>query len=266
MPGLANMYVPVRPHKTSSASACQECCRYCYVSASSSKGGRLDSGHGRRSFGPLGAAAAPAANARRLRPAARPLHGRSLRSTERQELFGAERLGHPGRGRRVAPHVLRALRRQARLPAGHLRRGGPRAARGRPRRVRRRRRRRQLARAGRRRARGDRCQPRRRAHRHQDLDRRVADGRRARLAPPRAHPHARRPLRQPGTCRGARGRLASPKLAEATVGSVFSILWSWVARGELDSLPDRLPDLVYMALAPFIGPREAADHALAIRP
>ena len=57
-----------------------------------------------------------------------------------------------------------------------------------------------------------------------------------------------------------------PKLAEATVGSVFSILWSWVARGELDNLPERLPDLVYMALAPFIGPREAADHALAIRP
>lgn len=57
-----------------------------------------------------------------------------------------------------------------------------------------------------------------------------------------------------------------PKLAEATVGSVFSILWSWVARGELDSLPDRLPDLVYMALAPFIGPREAARHALAIGP
>ena len=57
-----------------------------------------------------------------------------------------------------------------------------------------------------------------------------------------------------------------PKLAEATVGSVFSILWSWVARGELEHVPDRVPDLVYMALAPFIGPREAAQHALALKP
>lgn len=58
-----------------------------------------------------------------------------------------------------------------------------------------------------------------------------------------------------------RGVWLPPGLAEATVGSVFAMLRSWVARGETELLPERLPDVTFMALAPFLGPATAAGHA-----
>ena len=58
-------------------------------------------------------------------------------------------------------------------------------------------------------------------------------------------------------CRpGARER---PGLSsEAITGAIFQMIQRQVARGETDALPRRLPELAYIAIAPFTGPGKAA--------
>lgn len=64
----------------------------------------------------------------------------------------------------------------------------------------------------------------------------------------------------------AQGTQPSPMItAETVVGGLVEVVYSRVQRGETSLLPDMLPDLVYCALLPYIGPTAAAaeHHRLA---
>jgi AcrR family transcriptional regulator len=51
-----------------------------------------------------------------------------------------------------------------------------------------------------------------------------------------------------------------PKSASlAIAGAVFEVIYRLVARGEAAALPRRLPELAYIAIAPFTGPEAAVD-------
>jgi AcrR family transcriptional regulator len=45
--------------------------------------------------------------------------------------------------------------------------------------------------------------------------------------------------------------------SDAIGGAIFEVLYRLVARGEAAEIPRRLPELAYIAIAPFTGPREA---------
>ncbi len=50
-----------------------------------------------------------------------------------------------------------------------------------------------------------------------------------------------------------------PRLSsEAITGAIFQIIQRQVARGDTATLPERLPELAYIAIAPFTGPAKAA--------
>jgi AcrR family transcriptional regulator len=52
---------------------------------------------------------------------------------------------------------------------------------------------------------------------------------------------------------------AVPSLtAETIVGGIYEVVYTRVLRGEIRELPDLLPDLVYSALLPYLGPETAA--------
>jgi len=54
------------------------------------------------------------------------------------------------------------------------------------------------------------------------------------------------------------GQSSVPPLAtDAIAGAVFEVLYAHIAHGELDQLPRRLPQLTYIAIAPFLGPKRA---------
>ncbi|SFA93518.1 transcriptional regulator, TetR family [Amycolatopsis marina] len=57
----------------------------------------------------------------------------------------------------------------------------------------------------------------------------------------------------------AQGAPPSPEItAETVVGGLVEVVYSRIHRGETTQLPELLPDLVYCALLPYIGPTAAA--------
>jgi AcrR family transcriptional regulator len=54
-----------------------------------------------------------------------------------------------------------------------------------------------------------------------------------------------------------------PLVPEAVVGSVYEIVYARVLHERADELPSLVGGLVYCALAPFLGPVAAAEHAAA---
>jgi AcrR family transcriptional regulator len=58
-----------------------------------------------------------------------------------------------------------------------------------------------------------------------------------------------------------------PELAsEAIIGSLYEIVYARVLHQRTHELPDLLPELMYCALAPYVGPRRAARDLEASRP
>lgn len=53
----------------------------------------------------------------------------------------------------------------------------------------------------------------------------------------------------------------SQVVIEAVIGGVYEVIFNHVAAGRTAELPERLPELAYFVLAPFIGPRAAAATA-----
>jgi hypothetical protein len=52
-----------------------------------------------------------------------------------------------------------------------------------------------------------------------------------------------------------------PRLcSQATAGAIFEIIQRDVAAGATAQLPRRLPQLVYVAIAPFLGPAAAIEQ------
>lgn len=52
-----------------------------------------------------------------------------------------------------------------------------------------------------------------------------------------------------------------PVAVEAVIAGVYGVIFDHVSTGRTAELPDRLPDLTYVVLVPFIGPRAAAAAA-----
>lgn len=52
-----------------------------------------------------------------------------------------------------------------------------------------------------------------------------------------------------------------PTVVEAIVAGVFGLLFNYVSTRRTVELPDRLPEITYFVLAPFIGPEAAATAA-----
>lgn len=53
--------------------------------------------------------------------------------------------------------------------------------------------------------------------------------------------------------------ITAPSLvAESVVGAIYEIVYARIRRGETDTLPEILDDLVYVALVPFLGREQAA--------
>jgi AcrR family transcriptional regulator len=57
----------------------------------------------------------------------------------------------------------------------------------------------------------------------------------------------------------------SPVAAEAIAGGIWQVLHDYIAGDRLAALPSAAPHLTYLALTPFLGPRGAAEAALAQR-
>jgi hypothetical protein len=53
--------------------------------------------------------------------------------------------------------------------------------------------------------------------------------------------------------------------SEAITGAIFEIIQRHVAQGDVTSLPMQLPQLVYIAIAPFIGCDKAIELVEEIR-
>jgi AcrR family transcriptional regulator len=71
---------------------------------------------------------------------------------------------------------------------------------------------------------------------------------------------------QPGYQLAAPGRAVPAVAAEAVVGGIWQVFHYYIENECASQLPDAAPQLTYMALTPFIGPREAAAVAGASRP
>lgn len=54
-------------------------------------------------------------------------------------------------------------------------------------------------------------------------------------------------------------------IAEAIVGGIYEILYARVLNGRIDKLPDLLPDLMYSALLPYVGPDQAVEQQRRLR-
>jgi AcrR family transcriptional regulator len=52
-------------------------------------------------------------------------------------------------------------------------------------------------------------------------------------------------------------------VSESVVGAIYEIIYSRILRSRTEELPDLLPDLMYIALCPYLGPEEAARDYLA---
>jgi AcrR family transcriptional regulator len=49
-----------------------------------------------------------------------------------------------------------------------------------------------------------------------------------------------------------------PLVSESVVGAIYEVIYSRILRNQTEELPDLLPDLMYIALVPYLGPEEAA--------
>jgi hypothetical protein len=49
--------------------------------------------------------------------------------------------------------------------------------------------------------------------------------------------------------------------AEATAGGIWQVLHHYIENERIDELPDAAPQIIYMALTPFLGPKDAARAA-----
>ncbi|HET6509921.1 MAG TPA: TetR/AcrR family transcriptional regulator [Baekduia sp.] len=54
-------------------------------------------------------------------------------------------------------------------------------------------------------------------------------------------------------------------IAEAIVGGIYEILYARVLNGRIDKLPELLPDLMYSALLPYVGPDQAIEQQRRLR-
>ncbi|WP_228718458.1 TetR/AcrR family transcriptional regulator [Kitasatospora acidiphila] len=52
-------------------------------------------------------------------------------------------------------------------------------------------------------------------------------------------------------------------LVDSVVGGAYSTVYRYIATGRQDELPDLLPTLSFAAMAPFLGPEEAAEQVAA---
>ena len=66
---------------------------------------------------------------------------------------------------------------------------------------------------------------------------------------------------QPGYKLAAPGRDVPAVAAEAVVGGIWQVFHYYIENECASQLPEAAPQLTYMALTPFIGPREAAAVA-----
>lgn len=57
-----------------------------------------------------------------------------------------------------------------------------------------------------------------------------------------------------------------PLMPEAIVGAIYEVIYARVLQERTAELPELLPQLMFCALAPFLGPRAAAEEAAATRP
>jgi AcrR family transcriptional regulator len=53
------------------------------------------------------------------------------------------------------------------------------------------------------------------------------------------------------------GNAPPPLIAEVTTGGIYGLIYTRIVRGETESLPELLPDMMYVALVPFVGQEEA---------
>ncbi len=53
-------------------------------------------------------------------------------------------------------------------------------------------------------------------------------------------------------------------LADQVAGAISQLIYDNINNGDLENLTDLLPDLLEIALAPYIGPRQAADFIAAV--
>ncbi|GAB1693254.1 TetR/AcrR family transcriptional regulator [Krasilnikovia sp. M28-CT-15] len=61
--------------------------------------------------------------------------------------------------------------------------------------------------------------------------------------------------------RRARRPPVSRGVIEATIAGVYGVVYDHVCTGRVGELPDRLPDLTYLVLVPFVGPAAATRVA-----
>lgn len=66
---------------------------------------------------------------------------------------------------------------------------------------------------------------------------------------------------RPGQEHASEGSEVPSIAAEATAGGIWEVLRHYVTRGHIAQLPDTCPQLVYLALTPFLGAERAADIA-----
>ena len=52
-------------------------------------------------------------------------------------------------------------------------------------------------------------------------------------------------------------------VSESVVGAIYEVIYSRILRNRTEELPDLLPDMMYIALVPYLGPDEAARDYLA---
>lgn len=67
-----------------------------------------------------------------------------------------------------------------------------------------------------------------------------------------------RALFDEGRAEAPPGLAPSPLAAETTVGGIYEVVYARIVRGQVDQLPALEPELLYCALAPFVGQEEAA--------
>jgi AcrR family transcriptional regulator len=73
------------------------------------------------------------------------------------------------------------------------------------------------------------------------------------------------PFFDEGRSASPHGDQLPPKLSEAVLGGITSVLYERVAAGEATQVPQLLPELLYFALVPYIGHTRASKRAAAAR-
>ena len=71
------------------------------------------------------------------------------------------------------------------------------------------------------------------------------------------------PLLAPGYDSAPSAAAIPASMPQAIVGALYELIGSQVRRGAVAQLPELLPDLVFCALAPFLGPVAAAEVSVA---